>query len=413
MQTISRTKVDQTKAYIWTKDGLPYHYGGSGNPGGDCSWFACAGAASLLGLKVNQRYGSTENFNRPGQYGATATAPAAVLGMVHAKSKSEVPAAAVLKMGFLHGGGGENSHVSSTIDGLNFESRGLYRGRSGHVVADSARAWNDSLFGDWWYLPFTVGPVDPNAFPLPDGYVYGWATGPDWMISCRFGESSDWQAGLRRIQIALGVPASGVYDELTAAATKTVQARTPGLLPDGFIGPKTWAAILAPRPEIDVVAARDTWLGKRITQGEGRCEDGVGRYAHFERGSVYWHPDLPKNSLGVRAYSVPRGGLFEAYEARGWEQSVGDLGYPVRDFTRLSDTDGVQAFQRGILYVRGGGDPRGVVVHGKIGARWAAEGFEAGPSGHALADESDYDGGQVQHFEHNSYAWHPSGAVKI
>lgn len=233
MQTISRTKVDQTKAYIWTKDGLPYHYGGSGNPGGDCSWFACAGAASLLGLKVNQRYGSTENFNRPGQYGATATAPAAVLGMVHAKSKSEVPAAAVLKMGFLHGGGGENSHVSSTIDGLNFESRGLYRGRSGHVVADSARAWNDSLFGDWWYLPFTVGPVDPNAFPLPDGYVYGWATGPDWMISCRFGESSDWQAGLRRIQIALGVPASGVYDELTAAATKTVQARTPGLLPDG------------------------------------------------------------------------------------------------------------------------------------------------------------------------------------
>lgn len=246
MQTISRTAIDKTKAWIRTKNGLPYDYGGSGNPGGDCSWFACAGAASLQGKPTTQRYGSTEAFNCPGRYGAVAGPPANVLGMVHASSKSAVPANAVLKMGFLHGGGGENSHVSSTVDGLNYESRGMYRGVSGHVAAGTARAWNDSLFHDFWYLPLTVGPVDPNAFPLPDGYVYGWATGPEWMISCRYNEASEWQAGLRRFQKALGIAQSGVYDDPTHAATKKLQAATSGLLPDGFVGPRTWAAALKP-----------------------------------------------------------------------------------------------------------------------------------------------------------------------
>ena len=30
---ISRTAIDKTKAWIRTKNGLPYDYGGSGNPG--------------------------------------------------------------------------------------------------------------------------------------------------------------------------------------------------------------------------------------------------------------------------------------------------------------------------------------------------------------------------------------------
>lgn len=411
LTAISRATVDDTKRWIWSKNGLAYDYGGDGEgpggdgPGGDCSWFACAGAARLLGLSTARRYGSTESFNCPGRYGAVASPPAAVLGIVHARSKADVPADAVLKHGYLHGGGGENSHVSSTLDGLNFESRGMYRGVSGHVVAGTARAWNDSLFHDFWYLPRTVGPVDPNAFPLPDGYVYGWATGPDWQISCRFDESSEWKAGLKRYQAAVDVPVSGVYDQATHEATRRLQAATPGLLPDGFVGPLTWrAAISAPTGStaMQACAAANGWLGAP-SGAAAPCKDGVGRYRVYAAGCVYWHPR-------TGASAIPRGGLLEAYEARRWEQ--GPLGYPVRPFARLP-RGGVQAFTGGTLYVLAGGDPRGAVVSGAIRDRWAADGWEAGRHGWPLADAEPLDGGQIQRFEHAVLASHPRGAVDV
>jgi len=52
----------------------------------------------------------------------------------------------------MHGGGGYYSHVSCTLDGIAFESRG----HPGVLWGHSARHWNDPLYHDFWYLP---GPI--------------------------------------------------------------------------------------------------------------------------------------------------------------------------------------------------------------------------------------------------------------
>lgn len=136
------------------------------------------------------------------------------------------------------------------------------------------------------------------------------------------------------------------------------------------------------------------WIGKRLHDGEKICPDGKGRFAEFENGVIYWSP-------ATGAFAVPRGGLYEAWAARGWETGVG---YPIRVHAVL-DEGGVQAFEKGVLYVKTGADPAGAVVTGKIGARWAAEGYENGPLGWPKLDEQDFDGGRVQEFEHGTYVW--------
>lgn len=77
----------------------------------------------------------------------------------------------------------------------------------------------------------------------------------------------------------------------------------------------------APKPvpvvnQIDAQAKGATWLGKRLFSGEKPCKDGVGRFADFEHGSIYWHPK-------TGAYAIPKGGLFEAFAARKFEKGVG------------------------------------------------------------------------------------------
>lgn len=240
---VTRAQVDATRAYIWSKDWLPYAYGGSGNPGGDCSWFTFAVAAHVQGLPANRRYGSTENCNRPGVFGASATGDAKVLGLIHAKSKADVPANALLKLGFMHGGGGYDSHVAGTFDGLNFESRGMYMGRSGHVVAASARAWNDPLFHDFWYLDAVVGAGNPDDFPLPGGWFYGPLDGPEESVSGEAGEPAYQIEGIKHLQAKLGIPSTGKWRDAQAAIA-AVQRTDPSLTADGTVGPKTWALIM-------------------------------------------------------------------------------------------------------------------------------------------------------------------------
>ena len=253
MRVFTRAQVDATRAYIWSKDRLPYHFGGSGNPGGDCSWYVCAAAAHVQGMKANRRYGSTEHFNRPGVYGAVATGDAAQLGLIHVRSKAEVPADALLKLGFLHGGGGANSHVSGTFDGLNFESRGMYRNRSGHIVAGTARAWNDPLYHDFWYLPARVGVADPDEFPLPAGWFYGPRSGPEESVSGEVGEPQYQIDGIKRMQAKLGIAQTGRWIEAKPAIV-ALQALNPPLIPDGTVGPKTWALIMRQQPTIPAPA---------------------------------------------------------------------------------------------------------------------------------------------------------------
>jgi hypothetical protein len=148
-----------------------------------------------------------------------------------------------------------------------------------------------------------------------------------------------------------------------------------------------------PPNAIDDIAAVTPWLGARRTVGENATPDGIGRYAEFANGHIYWHP-------ATGAHAIPAS-LFGKYSELGWEQ--GALGYPVTDLTEL-DGGEVQGFQGGALYRHGNCEP--VWVHGAIRDRWGREGHESGPFGWPLADEEPLPGGEVrQRFEHGQIIW--------
>ncbi|WP_132994157.1 N-acetylmuramoyl-L-alanine amidase [Gordonia zhaorongruii] len=150
-------------------------------------------------------------------------------------------------------------------------------------------------------------------------------------------------------------------------------------------------------------AATAAWLGDRITDGVTPTRDGVGRFAEFRNGAVYWNPRV----AGGAAIAVPSH-VHDVWQKNGWEQ--GFLGYPVRRHAVVEGVGDIQAFQGGVVYRRYG-EP-GFPVRGVIGDRWAMEGYEVGPLGWPVSDEYAYDGGKKQDFENGSLVWHPSGAVK-
>lgn len=157
---------------------------------------------------------------------------------------------------------------------------------------------------------------------------------------------------------------------------------------------------------IELEAKENPWVGVRHGKpgeaGETKIgRDGKGRFVEYGNAHIYFHP-------ATGAHAIPHDGLFEAYSERRWE--VGELGYPVRDFSKL-EGGAVQAFQGGVLY-RQDGHP-GYVVKGVIGQRWALEGYEKGPLGWPLSDEvPNGTGGKYQLFQNGVLEWDPSGAVK-
>lgn len=173
------------------------------------------------------------------------------------------------------------------------------------------------------------------------------------------------------------------------------------------------------RNEIDYYAtqAGHAWIGKRQTVGEVNVgKDGRGRAAEFANAIVYWSASTGTRAVPRADRSMPAGtsGLLEEYQRRGG--TGGPLGYPVREFARLTAkgaaSGAVQAFEGGVLYRRDG-DPQGAVVLGAIGARWGADGYEQGPLGYPLDDEQPTsDGGRVQQFERGTLTWHPSGVTQ-
>lgn len=155
--------------------------------------------------------------------------------------------------------------------------------------------------------------------------------------------------------------------------------------------------------EAKVAAA---WIGERKFDGERPCADGLGRYADFTGGSIYWHPELN----GGEARAVPVN-LFVPWSERKWEQ--GPLGYPVGRHRVIDGVGDVQDFQGGTL-TRKYGEPSGAQVYGVIGDRWRSEGGVVSPFGWPRGEEQDTgDGGRLQDFEHGRLVWHPTGAVAL
>jgi LGFP repeat len=87
------------------------------------------------------------------------------------------------------------------------------------------------------------------------------------------------------------------------------------------------------------LGAEGGFLGFPTTDETG-APDGVGRYNHFERGSIYWTP-------GTGAREV-HGMIRDKWQSLGWERSW--LGYPISDEMDFPENGRVSVFQNGSIY---------------------------------------------------------------
>jgi LGFP repeat len=111
-------------------------------------------------------------------------------------------------------------------------------------------------------------------------------------------------------------------------------------------------------------AIRDKWmtlgggqsfLGEPLTD-ELTCPDGIGKFNHFQGGSIYWTPQ-------TGAYEV-HGAIRDQWSSLGWERSY--LGYPTSDEVDFPEGGRVNTFQSGGIYwwpEIGAIDLRDVVIH--------------------------------------------------
>ncbi|MBM7116034.1 hypothetical protein I3V78_20990 [Archangium primigenium] len=128
------------------------------------------------------------------------------------------------------------------------------------------------------------------------------------------------------------------------------------------------------------------------TTSELTTPDGVGRFNHFQNGSIYWTPE-------TKAWEVH--GLIRArWEALGWE--TGPLGYPTTGETATPDGVGrYNHFKKGnslgsIYWTPATGAWE---VHGRIRDKWAELGWEKSALGYPVSDEYAVTGGRESEFQ--------------
>lgn len=159
---VTRQRAQEVHDMARARAGLPYAYGGAFtlNPkqSTDCSGLVLQTAAWYGGRKdwPGNRYGSTESFRLNhkivSDLGFKRLPPGGLAAL---------PFTPVMLVGLQHGGGGVYSHTACTLmtmdypggpvtvskRGVDWESQG-----DGVFLYDGARAWNDPLFHDFWYL---------------------------------------------------------------------------------------------------------------------------------------------------------------------------------------------------------------------------------------------------------------------
>jgi len=140
------------------------------------------------------------------------------------------------------------------------------------------------------------------------------------------------------------------------------------------------------------------------TTDETVCPDGVGRFNHFQRGSIYWYPQ-------VGAFEV-HGAIRGKWESVGWERST--LGYPTTDELPTPNGRGrFNHFQGGSIYWTPNTGAH--VVSGVIRDEWAKSGWEAGPLGFPISDVAAVTATAGLHceFEHGHISWTPNTGGRV
>lgn len=140
------------------------------------------------------------------------------------------------------------------------------------------------------------------------------------------------------------------------------------------------------------------WLGaKTIKDDEWPTADGIGRFAVYEHGSIYWHPNFGARTINEN--------IMPKYKENQWEQGL--LGYPQADAIKISGGE-AQSYQGGSIYYNDV-EKLGYVVQGAIGGRWAELQWENGPLGFPQTDEITLpDGvGKLQRYQKGHIYHHP------
>lgn len=135
-------------------------------------------------------------------------------------------------------------------------------------------------------------------------------------------------------------------------------------------------------------------LGDAAT-GELATPDGVGRFTHYRFGSIYWTPELGAHEV--------HGAIVAAWESSGWE--TGPLGYPRTDEEPVGDGVGrVSEFQRGAIYwtPQLGSHVVQGAIHARYAADGgpARSGY-----GYPISDEQPVLRGRVSHFQRADVFW--------
>jgi uncharacterized protein with LGFP repeats len=144
-------------------------------------------------------------------------------------------------------------------------------------------------------------------------------------------------------------------------------------------------------------------LGYPLTNESG-TPDKVGRYNHFQNGSIYWTP-------ATGAHEV-HGAIRGLWSSLGWERSF--LGYPITNESGTPDTVGrYNHFQGGSIYWTPSTGAH--EVHGAIRDLWSSIGWEKSFLGYPLSNEtssSDHGGtGRFNTFQGGTIIWTPVGGA--
>jgi hypothetical protein len=230
------------------RDNKPYGYGGvwrrdNVNATTDCSGIVTDMLDALInGTRMAwSRHGlSTESYRYVG--GAGSIGP---FGTIRVKNPHDIPEDAALRIGLMHGpGGGANSHMACTLEGLAVESSGT----NGQQLGGPARGYDNKLFKDWFYLPGPItddaGLVDHTAGPHPTGSVYlqlGSTGNKVRVLQSRLNKEYPLYSDIE-VDGQFGAQTKGVVEEFQ---------RRSGLVVDGIVGPATLTLLKLPTAEDD------------------------------------------------------------------------------------------------------------------------------------------------------------------
>jgi uncharacterized protein with LGFP repeats len=144
------------------------------------------------------------------------------------------------------------------------------------------------------------------------------------------------------------------------------------------------------------------FLGFPVTDELG-TPDGIGRFNHFEGGSIYWTPNTGAHLI----YGLIR----QKWANLGWER--GPNGYPISDEEDAENGQGrSNNFQNGLIIWKAG-TREAFAIHGEFYEAWAKLRKSKAPLGFPITDEISTNGKRIQKFINGSISWTQEDGLRI